>query len=61
MVKSLTELCKLFDRYEIVDTQMQIDKEYYALSENIFTVIRSVVDFAFAFSDKWSFYSGIVR
>lgn len=34
---NLTELCSLFDRYEIVDTQAQIDREYYATLEDIYT------------------------
>ena len=33
----LSSLCKLFDRYEIVETQGQIDKDYYSVNETIFT------------------------
>lgn len=34
---TLTELCALFDKHDIVETQAQIDKEYYATLENIYT------------------------
>lgn len=33
----LTELCNKFDQYEIVDTQIQIDRKFYSIHENIFT------------------------
>lgn len=34
---TLNELCSLFDEYEIVDTQIQVDREYYSSSEFIYS------------------------
>lgn len=34
---TLTELCSLFDRYEIVETQTQIDRRYYATTETAYS------------------------
>lgn len=37
MITTLEQLCGLFDKYEIVDTQMKIDREYYSSSDVIHT------------------------
>ena len=34
---SIVDLCNLFDRSEIVDTQLELDREYYSSSDSIFT------------------------
>jgi hypothetical protein len=34
---TLTNLCSLFDQYEIVDTEISLDREYYASSEIIYS------------------------
>lgn len=34
---NLANLCRLFDQCEIVDTQIQIDKDYFATIENIYS------------------------
>jgi hypothetical protein len=34
---TLENLCHLFDQYEIVDKQFQIDKDYFSAIENIYT------------------------
>jgi hypothetical protein len=34
---TLENLCRLFDQYEIVDNQLQIDKDYFSAMENIYT------------------------
>lgn len=34
---TLDNLCSLFDEYEVVDTQIQIDSEYYSSSEVIYS------------------------
>ena len=34
---TLVDLCGLFDQYEIVDTQINIDRDFYSISEKIYT------------------------
>lgn len=34
---NINELCALFDRYEIVESQLDIDKEYYTIIDTIYT------------------------
>lgn len=34
---NINELCVLFDRYEIVESKLDIDKEYYTIIDSIYT------------------------
>ena len=34
---TINDVCELFDLYEIVDAQMQIDRDYYASTDAIYT------------------------
>lgn len=34
---TIAELCNLFDRYEVVDTKMQLDREYYSNTNTIYS------------------------